>query len=126
MVKATAFKKQDNGWQLYLKKIRKDSEYYYCPLLDKKTKECQAYDCRSLDCSLYPFLVLKNKQGKLVLGLDMECSMAKKASKAWGKDKKFTRQVKSFFSSKKFKNYLKKHPGFVEEYIRDVEIVMDL
>ena len=137
LLKSTDFKKEKTGpsssgglrragWQMYLKKWRKKSNYSYCPILDKKTKKCQAYNCRSLDCSLYPFLIMKNRQGKLVLGLDMECPVAKKANKAWEKDKKFTRQVKSFFASKKFKNYLKKHPGFVEEYIRDVKIVMEL
>ena len=119
---------------MHLKKWRKKSNYSYCPILDKKTKQCQAYNCRSLDCSLYPFLVIKgnpstssgSSKGKPALGLDMECPVAKKALKAWGKDKKFTRQVKIFCSSKKFKNYLKKHPGFVEDYIRDVYVVMEL
>ncbi len=126
LVKNTSFRKQKEGFQLFLKRIKKNSDYYYCPIFSQKTKQCSAYDCRSLDCSLYPFLILKNKNGKPVLGLDLECPVAKKAVKAWGKDKKFTAQVKRFCSSQKFKDYLKNNSGFVEEYIRDVLVLYEL
>lgn len=44
-----------------------------CPYFDPKTQYCKIYGERPLDCRIYPFALMRDQDGKAVLGIDTKC-----------------------------------------------------
>lgn len=60
-----------NGGKITLIPYR---EGYLCPAFDPTTAHCKIYNCRPVDCMLYPFAIMRDIHGKeVVLGIDRKC-----------------------------------------------------
>ncbi len=111
------FKKNKNIFQVRLKKSKK-TNIYLCPFLNEETNECQVYDCRPLDCALWPFiLVKKNREIFLSRMRKKLCPSLKKIS-----NKKFLNYMEYLKSKKminELRNLIKKYPGLAWEWEKD-------
>jgi Fe-S-cluster containining protein len=52
-------------------------EIYICPFFEPNSSECRIYISRPLDCQIYPFALMYNKdETEIVLGVDTICPFA--------------------------------------------------
>jgi len=57
-----------------------ESEGYLCPAFDPASSRCGIYDCRPLDCQLYPLALMWSADGSQVeLGWDTKCPFMREA-----------------------------------------------
>ena len=50
---------------------------YICPFFTPSSNRCSIYDSRPFDCRLYPFALMKSRDGsEIILGIDTKCPMA--------------------------------------------------
>lgn len=60
-------------------KLIPSKDYYICPFFETETNKCSIYANRPLDCQLYPFVLMSNKDKSCVqLGIDMLCPYSEK------------------------------------------------
>lgn len=72
-VNANFFRPTADGKSAQVKLIP-HGDMYICPCFDPETSECTIYPIRPLDCQIYPFALMYNRdQTQIVLGVDMIC-----------------------------------------------------
>lgn len=55
-------------------KLISHGDMYICPCFNPETSECTIYPIRPMDCQLYPFALMYNRERtQVVLGVDMIC-----------------------------------------------------
>jgi len=115
-----------NIFQIKLQKP-KNSRFYYCPFLDRKTQRCTVYKLCPLDCKMWPFFITWSKNKKrinLVCYKKEYCPALENIS-----NKKF---MEYFFyllkviSEKKFINFLKKNPEYIWDHEEGTFVVKDI
>ena len=54
--------------------LQPHEDMYICPCFNPETSECTIYPIRPLDCQIYPFALMYNRdQTQIVLGVDLIC-----------------------------------------------------
>ncbi len=113
------FKNSKNIFQIQLVKS-KTGLTYDCPLLDERTHKCKIYTARPMDCKIWPFTFMKDKENRIVLAyFDNMCNISEKAS-----SKKFKSYIKKFLSSHNgLKAFIQKNKGLALEFDKDAIIL---
>lgn len=117
------FKKVDKG--LYTVILKKEKGYLVCPLLDRKNWECRINGCKPFDCSLYPFILMRDKKGKAVIGVFKNCPGINKmvGGKAF---QEYVYYLKKTFESEEFKEFIQKYPKHIWNYEEEAEVVEEI
>lgn len=69
----TLFQPQADGRSAQIK-LKPHKDFYICPFFESETSRCTIYANRPLDCQLYPFALMFNKdRSSVVLGVDLIC-----------------------------------------------------
>lgn len=72
-VDANLFQSTADGKSAQIKLIP-NGNMYICPCFNPETSECTIYPIRPLDCQIYPFALMYNReQTQVVLGVDTVC-----------------------------------------------------
>ena len=67
------FRPKADGYSSQIK-LKPHQDYYTCPFFNTESNKCTIYKKRPLDCQLYPFALMFNKdRSNVVLGVDMLC-----------------------------------------------------
>ncbi len=93
---------------------KKSLNYFFCDFKDGDL--CQLKEKRPFGCKLYPFNVMKNREGKPVVGLDRDCL---------GIKNKTEKQIKDYVKYLKplLKKTIKSKPYYVEEFQEELEVI---
>lgn len=69
----TLFRPQADGASAQIQ-LKRHKDFYICPFFAPETSHCTIYPMRPLDCQLYPFALMFNKdRSEVVLGVDTLC-----------------------------------------------------
>lgn len=72
-VEANCFRPMADGKSAQVKLIP-HGDMYICPFFNSETSECTIYPIRPLDCQIYPFALMYDRdQTRVVLGIDLIC-----------------------------------------------------
>ena len=67
------FRPQTDGKSTQIQ-LKPHNDFYICPFFNSETSHCTIYPIRPLDCQLYPFALMRSKDGnEVVLGVDTLC-----------------------------------------------------
>jgi len=61
------YRKSKKVFQIQLIKSEADKKMWVCPYLDEKSHLCQIYEVRPLDCKLWPFIFMLDKNKNVIL-----------------------------------------------------------
>jgi len=119
------YKESNNTFQVQLIRCKKDNDYV-CPMLDEETYLCEIYDSRPFDCKIWPFIIMKDKQGKTVLACSNKsnCRIIKNMP-----DKEFNSHFKKLLAMLKDKGlleWLNKNKDLIWDYEDDTFIIKEL
>lgn len=93
---------------------KKNDDYFFCDF--KQGDRCELEEQRPFACKLYPFNVMKDKNGNVVIGIDWNCKGVKKKTKE---------EIDIYI--KKLKPFLKKElenrPFLVENFQKEIKII---
>ena len=102
-----------------------EGEGCLCPHFDHKTQHCTIYEERPLDCRIYPFAILRDREGDVALGIDTKCPFIQEH--AWDPQmKRDAAEVKAFLESDPIVSILEGHPGLIGRYQDDVILLHPL
>jgi Fe-S-cluster containining protein len=109
------FKETTNVYQIRLKEAEhSDPAYpYVCPFLDEENYQCTIYDVRPFDCRIWPFIVLKNDEGKISLQhfTGNACLALQEVSPEDFRE--YEAYMEKLVSSSSFLEFLKRHPELI-------------
>jgi Fe-S-cluster containining protein len=114
------FKNSDNVFQV---ELEESGERYVCPFLNEETHLCRIYKKRPFDCSIWPFLFMKDRDGETVLAC-FERDMCPDFDKM--SDDKFSKLCDakiSWIKQGNILNFLKEHKELVWDYEEDTIII---
>jgi Fe-S-cluster containining protein len=96
-----------------------------CPYFDPVTQYCGIYGDRPLDCRIYPFALLRNPEGAIVLGVDTKCPYIQEhaGDAQMGQD---AEAVAQFLESEAITTLLAAHPALIGPFQDDVIILRPL
>jgi Fe-S-cluster containining protein len=106
-------------------KLQAHEEGCICPYFDPETQYCKIYGERPLDCRIYPFAILRDPEGAVVLGIDTKCPFIQMHAADPGV-KVDAEEVAAFLESASILPILATHPGLIGPYQEDVIIVRPL
>ena len=70
------FQPTEDGHSAHIE-LQSYGEIYICPFFEPNSSECRIYMSRPLDCQIYPFALMYNKdETEIVLGVDTICPFA--------------------------------------------------
>jgi len=96
-----------------------------CPYFDPVTQYCGIYADRPLDCRLYPFALMRDAHGTVVLGLDTKCPYVQ----AHAQDRQMVRDtddVAQFLESETIAARIVSHPALIGPFQDDVIVLRRL
>ncbi len=106
-------------------KLRVHGDGCVCPFFDPATHHCQIYEKRPLDCRIYPFAIMRDGAGGVVLGMDTKCPFIQ----WYASDpeiEKVSDEVFRFLESDPIMGILAAHPDLIGPYQEDVIILRSL
>ncbi|NKE69622.1 YkgJ family cysteine cluster protein [Candidatus Manganitrophus noduliformans] len=106
-------------------KLQHHGEGCICPYFDPQTQYCKIYGERPLDCRIYPFAILRDPEGGVVLGIDTKCPFIQMHA-ADPEMKVDAEEVAAFLESASILPILATHPALIGPYQDDVIIVRPL
>jgi len=97
--------------------VKKSWNHYFCAF--KQGNLCRLKDKRSFECKLYPFNIMKDREGRIVLGIDRDCR---------GLKNKTEKQIKEHAKYLKpaLRRILKTKKFYIEEFQPELEIIESL
>jgi Fe-S-cluster containining protein len=102
-----------------------DGEGCICPNFDPKTQHCLIYEERPLDCRIYPFALLRDREGAVALGIDTKCPFIQEH--AWDPQmKRDAEDARAFLESDPIVAVLESHPGLIGPFQDDVILLHPL
>ncbi len=106
-------------------RLQPHGEGCLCPFFDPETHFCQIYTHRPLDCQLYPFALMRNPDGMVVLGIDTKCPyIVEHAHDAqMMRDAEAVRQV---IESEPILTQIAQHPALIGPFQQDVTVLYPL
>lgn len=102
-----------------------EGEGCICPHFDPKTQHCTIYDDRPLDCRIYPFALMRDQDGAVVLGIDTKCPFIQEHA-GDARMKSDADEVAQFLESDPIVATLAAHPLLIGPYQDDVLIICRL
>lgn len=90
-----------------------------CPYFDPQTHHCQIYERRPLDCRIYPFSIMRETTGQVVLGIDTKCPFIQEHAEEI-KNGEERNRVLSFLTSDPILEILISNPALIGRYQEDV------
>lgn len=106
-------------------KLQPHGEGCICPYFDPQTQYCKIYGERPLDCRIYPFAILRDPEGAVVLGIDTKCPFIQMHATD-AQMKVDAEEVAAFLESDSIRPILETHPALIGRYQEDVIIVRPL
>jgi len=108
------------GRGAWINLVKGDGQYL-CPCLDADRHTCRIYPDRPFDCRLYPFLLVRTKDG-VVLAVDEKCPHVQKE----GTSAAFighAAYLSGLFSSPQGVAFLGAHPDIIQDYPSDYRVL---
>lgn len=96
-----------------------------CPYFDPATHYCGIYGDRPLDCRIYPFALLRNPEGEVVLGIDTKCPYIQEHARD-AQMLQDAEAVAQFLESEPITVLLASHPALIGPFQDDVVILRRL
>ncbi|MFQ5950348.1 MAG: YkgJ family cysteine cluster protein [Nitrospiria bacterium] len=93
-----------------------------CPFFDPGTHACKIYSARPLDCRIYPYALMRDKMGSVVLGVDTKCPFIQTHADEAG-SRSAAGEMARFLESDPILSILTAHPALIGPYQDDVIIV---
>ena len=111
------FLEKKKMFQAKLVDYSKDKELFACVFLDHETHACRIYKDRPFDCKIWPYIIIKNPDGKIELRL-----FDKQHCPSMGKldDESISKYTGNFM--KRLERYypmIKENPGMILDYDDD-------
>ncbi|MBI3803933.1 MAG: YkgJ family cysteine cluster protein [Nitrospirae bacterium] len=106
-------------------RLQPHGEGCICPYFDPQTQFCKIYTDRPLDCRIYPFALLRDQEGAVVLGIDTKCPFIQEHAT----DPQMqvdAGEVASFLESESILSVLAGHPGLIGPFQDDVILLRPL
>ncbi len=106
-----------------------NKEGFICPAFDPGMGRCTIYTVRPLDCRLYPFAVMFDRDRRAVLfGLDTKCPFPSEDAAARGPGPlgEYAERVAAALESDETVALLAAHPDLIGEFQEDVRIIRPL
>lgn len=100
-------------------KLQHHGEGCICPYFDPKTQYCKIYGERPLDCRIYPFALMRDPAGGVVLGIDTKCPYIQMHATD-PQMKRDAEEVAAFLESESILPILATHPALIGPYQDDV------
>lgn len=101
-----------------------------CPYFDPTTHFCRIYSKRPLDCRIYPFAIMRDLEGSIVLGIDTKCPfIMEHAEEIQGgntQEGNTINEIVDFLESDSILQVFTANPAFVGSYQEDVIILHPL
>lgn len=94
-----------------------------CPFFDPHSHECRVYRIRPLDCRIYPFALMRDLAGAVVLGIDTKCPYVQDEE---ARLRSAASETARFLESDSILGILVSHPELIGPYQDDVIIVRSL
>ena len=93
---------------------------YICPFFTTSSNRCSIYDVRPFDCKLYPFALMKSRDGnEIILGIDTKCPIANGALPE--EDiASYIEDLIAFIESDDVKKFILKNPLLIGPFQEDV------
>jgi hypothetical protein len=104
-------------------KLIPHGEGYICPFFDPKSHECRVYHLRPLDCRIYPYALMRDRAGAVVLGIDTKCPYMQEEEAPL---RSAASETARFLESDAIIGILLSHPELIGPYQDDVFIVRSL
>ena len=86
---------------------RSCSDEHVCLFLDSLTNACQVYKARPLECALYPFVLIKAKEG-IFLAVHLACPFVQQAQSS-AEFAAYLGELRTFFGQGSVQDFLKAH-----------------
>lgn len=102
-----------------------EGEGCICPHFDPKSQHCMIYDDRPLDCRIYPFALMRDENGGVVLGIDLKCPFIQEHA-GDAQMEADAAEVAKFLESDPIVAILAAHPRLIGRFQDDVLIVSSL
>lgn len=96
-----------------------------CPCFDPKTQYCKVYGERPLDCRIYPFTLMRDENGTVVLGIDKKCPFIQEHAQEANMISD-AEEVTRFLESDPILEILVFHPALIGPFQDDVIILHSL
>ncbi len=106
-------------------KLKADGEGCICPFFDPATHYCKIYEKRPLDCRIYPFAIMRDETGGVVLGIDTKCPFIQQYA-ADPQIEQVSDEVLQFLESDPILEILAAHPDLIGPPQEDVIILHPL
>lgn len=100
-------------------RLQQHREGCICPFFDPETQHCKIYEKRPLDCRIYPFAIMRDLEGGVVLGIDTKCPFIQEHAND-PQMKHDAGEVAAFLESREILPVLVGHPGLIGPYQEDV------
>jgi len=95
-------------------------EGYICPFFTPSNNRCKIYDVRPFDCRLYPFALMKSREGKeIILGIDTKCPIVSGVLPN-SEIGNYINYLISFIESDSVKTFILKNPSLIGPFQEDV------
>ncbi len=95
-----------------------------CPFLDEKTHLCGVYAVRPFDCKIWPFMFMKNTDGRTVLASFMKDACPITDSFSTETYDEYKKNIFEFIKKEKGFDLLKTHPDLASDYEEETYIVL--
>lgn len=115
------FKDYNKIFQL---KLIKNGKKYDCPFLDLQSHLCKIYPNRPFDCRIWPFIIMRDKKNKVVIG----CFNKEYCDIVYSKKEFdiFSNKLLKWIEKEKIVELISKYPGLIWDYEEDTSIIMRL
>jgi Fe-S-cluster containining protein len=112
--------RQEDVWQVQLVP---EGRHHLCPFLDGESQRCRIYAHRPLDCRIWPFILMRDREEKTVLGhfSRERCPSFRRLS-----DLQFAERVRrtaEWLRSEAVCGLLREYPGLVWPYDGDAAVL---
>lgn len=108
--------KLDDKGEFYQAKCtkKKSANYFFCNF--KAGDLCELKEKRPFGCKIYPFNVMKDETGKIVVGIDRDCLGIKRRTES--QIKEYVKYLKPFL-----RKTIKARPYYIEEFQHEIEVL---
>lgn len=119
------FKKlKGNVYKVKMKE--KEGKFLLCPFV-KDLNKCAIYDVEPFYCKIWPFNVMRSKDGKkihLVIDVSENCPVINKIR--FDDMNKYTKYLMKLLQSEKYLEFFNKYPKMIKEYDTEYSVLYDL
>ncbi len=119
------FRDSANVFKIDIIPSTRKSGQYVCPFLDEKTHLCGVYGVRPFDCKIWPFMFMKDKNGKTVLASFTKDACPITDSFSEKEYDEYKKSILDFINKENGFALLKSHPDLASDYEEETYIIFD-